>query len=307
MSPFRTVSLIGFGEVGQRLAADLAKTGAKIAAYDVLFGDPSTNPPVAIGKTSVRTALDAADAVRGADLVISAVTAARDVEAARSVLRGLEKDTYFLDMNSASPNMKVASQGLIDGAGGRYVEAAVMTPIHPNGIGSYMLLGGSHAASFIEKARPLGFNGEVFADTVGKASATKMCRSVIIKGVEALISESMLAARHYGVEKTVLDSLSDLLPRPDWDRTARYMISRSLEHGTRRAEEMREAAKTMTEAGIEPLMADATARRQDWSAGYKDALAKKGDLGAMLDAIRTEIDTDGRAKAARRNFQGETS
>jgi hypothetical protein len=96
----------------------------------------------------------------------------------------------------------------------------------------------------------------------------------------------MLAARHYGVEKTVLDSLSDLLPLPDWDRVARYMIARALEHGVRRAEEMREAAKTIAESGIEPLMARATAERQDWSAARREALAKAADLGAMLDAIR---------------------
>jgi 3-hydroxyisobutyrate dehydrogenase-like beta-hydroxyacid dehydrogenase len=105
----------------------------------------------------------------------------------------------------------------------------------------------------------------------------------MIKGVEALLTESMLAARHYGVEQVVLDSLSDLLPLPDWNETAQYMISRSLEHGTRRAEEMREAARTVEEAGVAGLMSRAIAERQDWAAGHKDALS--ADLAAMLDAI----------------------
>ncbi len=297
MSAFRNIALIGFGEVGQTLAADLAKTGASLSAYDILFSDPASKPSQAVAASSVRVAASASDAARDAELVISAVTAARDVEAAGSVLPGLDAGTFFLDVNSASPNAKIASQVVIDGAGGRYVEAAVMTPIHPHGVASYMLLGGPHAAGFIERARPLGFMGEVFSDTVGKASATKMCRSVIIKGMEALLSESMLAARHYGIEKTVLQSLSDLLPLPNWDKTARYMISRSLEHGARRAEEMREAAKTVDEAGIKPLMAEATAARQDWSASHKNALAKMGDLGAMLDAIRNDIDKNSRGQA----------
>jgi hypothetical protein len=97
-----------------------------------------------------------------------------------------------------------------------------------------------------------------------------------------------LAARHYGVEKPVLDSLSDLLPAGDWEKIARYFISRSLEHGVRRAEEMREAAKTVDEAGVAPLMASATAKREDWAATFKSALAET-DLGAMLDAIRARM------------------
>src|SRR5436190_1680860 len=109
----------------------------------------------------------------------------------------------------------------------------------------------------------------------------------MIKGVEALLTESMLAARHYGVEQVVLDSLSDLLPLPDWTATAQYMIARSLEHGTRRAEEMREAARTVEEAGVTPLMSRAIAERQDWAAGYKGAL--DDDLKAMLDAINKDL------------------
>ncbi|CAN5846866.1 hypothetical protein BH11PSE1_BH11PSE1_02590 [soil metagenome] len=181
--------------------------------------------------------------------------------------------------------MKQASAQIIDGGGGRYVEAAVMAPFPPKRLASPMLLGGPHAQALAERAAPLGFTGlSVFSDQVGQASATKMCRSVMIKGIEALLTESLLAARHYEVEATVLASLSDLLPLPDWEATARYMISRSLEHGVRRAEEMREAARTVAEAGVAPTMSDAIAQRQDWAADYRDAHTQT-DLGAMLDHI----------------------
>jgi 3-hydroxyisobutyrate dehydrogenase-like beta-hydroxyacid dehydrogenase len=165
-----------------------------------------------------------------------------------------------------------------------------MTPIPPKRIASPMLLGGPHAAAFLECAAPLGFCARVFSESIGQASAVKMCRSVIIKGVEALLAESMLAARSYGIEKPVLDSLSDLLPVGDWEKLAHEFISRALKHGTRRAEEMREAAKTVDEAGIAPLMALAAAERDDWAAAFKDAL-KESDLGTMLDAIRARMQT----------------
>ena len=115
-------------------------------------------------------------------------------------------------------------------------------------------------------AGSLGFSGmTVFSDRLGKAAAAKLCRSVMVKGIEALLAEALLAARHYDVEDTVLASLDDLFPGPEWARLSRYMISRSVEHGERRSEEMREAARTVQEAGVEPLMSAACAERQIWA------------------------------------------
>ena len=281
------VALIGFGEVGQILAQDLAGR-AELAAWDIAFADPDSAPSRALTAHSVRAASEGADAVRGAELVISAVTAAQDVPAARSVTAGLAPGAFYLDLNSCSPGQKRASAEVIEAAGGRFVEAAVMAPVPPKRIASPMLLGGPHARDFLAAAEGLGFAGaSAYSEVIGQAAATKLCRSVMIKGVEALLTESMLTARHYGVEQVVLDSLSDLLPLPDWRKTAQYMIARSLDHGVRRAEEMREAAVTVEEANVPPVMSRAIAERQDWAAGYRHALS--GDLGAMLDAINGEL------------------
>jgi len=106
----------------------------------------------------------------------------------------------------------------------------------------------------------------------------------VVKGIEAALTEALLAARYHGVEDEVLASLGGMFLHPDWRRQAQYMISRSLEHGVRRAEEMREAAKTVAEAGIVPLMSEACAQRQDWSAQFSTAL-EKSEFAAMLDSI----------------------
>jgi 3-hydroxyisobutyrate dehydrogenase-like beta-hydroxyacid dehydrogenase len=288
MSSIASVALIGLGEVGGIIAEDLRAAGLNdIAAFDLRFADPDSPPSKTAKRLGLRVGADGADAARGAELIVSAVTAASDVDAARSAETGIARGAFFLDLNSASPGEKRKSADIVEAAGGRYVEAAVMTPYPPKRIASYMLLGGPHGAAFMEAAGALGFAGKPFSDIVGQASATKMCRSVMIKGIEALVTESMLAARHYGVEDTVLASLSDLLPIPSWPDLARYMISRTLEHGVRRAEEMREAARTVQEAGVEPLMASATAVRQDWAATHKAALSAR-TLPDMLDAIAAE-------------------
>lgn len=281
--------LIGFGEVGQTLAADLPDNES-LAAWDVLFEDTDSAPSKAAGK--VRIGANAEDAAKDADIIISAVTAAQTVNAAESVATAIKKDAVYLDLNSASPGAKVKASDIINKAGGRYVEAAVMSPIGPKRIACPMLFGGPHAEDFLPLARDLGFAGaKVFSLDYGKASAAKMCRSVVVKGVEALLTESLLSARHYGVEETVVSSLSDLFPGPDWERLSAYMISRALEHGKRRAEEMREVAKTVEEAGLSPLMSSACAERQDHSAAYRYALTEES-LPKMLDAMLNGAGTE---------------
>ena len=280
------IGLLGFGEVGQILATDLLSRGVeRISVWDVQFANADSAPARAARATRVHVGRDAFDAARDTALIISAVTAAQDIAAAQSVAAHLTAGTYFLDLNSVSPGVKQQTADVIAASGGRYVEAAIMSPISPKRTASPILLGGPHAQEFAPLARALGFEGaEVFSDAIGKASAAKMCRSVIVKGMEALLTEALLAARSYGVEATVIESLRNLFPAKDWQVLARYMISRSLQHGARRAEEMREVAATVREAGFDPWMSAASAERQQWSARFGE-LASTEPLDTLLDAL----------------------
>jgi 3-hydroxyisobutyrate dehydrogenase-like beta-hydroxyacid dehydrogenase len=284
------VALIGLGEVGRALSEELAG-GHSLSAWDIAFADPDSRAARNVADlnaagVTVRAAIEVADAVGAADVVISAVTAANDYAAAEDVAAAIAPNAWFVDLNSASPGQKQRAASLIDDSGGRYVEAAVLSPINPKRLAAPILLGGPHAERFADVAAALGFTGaEFYTAVVGPASATKLCRSVIIKGLEALMAESMLTARVWGVETQVLDSLSNLLPPADWHAIATYLISRSLEHGGRRSQEMYEAAATVAETGVEPLMATATAKRQAW-AGEQAAALEAGDLEGILDAIR---------------------
>lgn len=288
----RTICLLGLGEVGQILAADLgAREGVSIRAYDILFAEPGSVPSQAVARMPEVNACESADdAAAGSQLIISAVTAAEDLNAAQSVAGALDNDAWFLDLNSVSPSTKAEVADVIENADGRYVEAAVMAPIKPQRVASPMLLGGPRAKVFVAIAAELGFAGaRAFSDSIGLASATKMCRSVVVKGIESLLTESLLAARQYGVEQEVLESLRGLANNDDWEGFAKYMISRSLEHGTRRAEEMREVANTVGDAGIEPLMSSACALRQDWAASF--AVTPGDDqLIELLDRMRMDTD-----------------
>ena len=294
MAELAKITLIGLGEVGSIFAEQLQALGAEgLRAYDPLFADPESRPSRHAARLGVQMCASAAEAAGGSDLVICGVTAAQAGKAAEATAPGLDDGAFYFDLNSASPAMKQAAGRAVEAAGGRYVEAAVMSPVPGKGLKVPMLLGGPHAAEFLEFAQALELNAKVFSDQVGQASATKMCRSVMIKGTEALLAECLLAARHYGVEETVISSLGDLLPDPDWKKKAVYMISRSLVHGRRRAEEMREAARTVKEAGLQPWMAEATVERQEWAAQVAGEMAPGAvdelDFERFLDGVRAAL------------------
>jgi 3-hydroxyisobutyrate dehydrogenase-like beta-hydroxyacid dehydrogenase len=271
-----TVGLVGYGEVGRILGEDLRAQGVRVLAYDLKLG---TEAEVPLRRHAADIGVPLAESHRelaaSADLIISAVTASQTVAVAAACAPAIARNAWFLDVNSASPGAKQQAASLIGTAGGRYVEAAVMSSVPPYGIRVPMLLGGPHAAGLAPLVNGLGFDTAVASDRLGVASATKMCRSVMIKGLEAMVIESLTAARNYGVEDAVLASLQDTFPGIDWEQQAGYFFQRVIEHGRRRAEEMREVAETVCEAGLSPWSATGTAERQAWMAD----LAARGVFG----------------------------
>jgi 3-hydroxyisobutyrate dehydrogenase-like beta-hydroxyacid dehydrogenase len=265
------VGLVGYGEVGRILAEDLRKGGVKVSAYDIKLGDGRA-PPLRehAGRVGVELTASHADLAAQADLIISAVTASQAVPVAQACAPTVKRGAFFLDFNSASPGAKRRAAALIDGAGGRYVEGAVMTSVPPYRIKVPLLLGSGSAAALAPLLCELGFDAKVASEKLGVASAVKMCRSIMIKGMEAMVIESFTTARAYGVEDAVLASLAETFPGINWEKQGAYFFQRVIEHGRRRAEEVREVAETVREAGLTPWSAQGTAERQAWVADLAD-------------------------------------
>jgi len=291
------IALIGYGEVGRILAEDLRARGAALSAFDLKFTATATPQADAMRHHARRHGVAVTDshvqAVREADLVISAVTASQAVAVAQSCAAALPRGCFFLDFNSASPGAKVGAAEFVNAAGGRYVEGAVMTSVPPYRIKVPLLLGGPDAAALLPVLSDLGFAAMVTSERLGVASATKMCRSVMIKGLEAMTIEAFTTARHYGVEDAVIASLQETFPGIDWEKQGAYFFQRVIEHGRRRSEEVREVAVTVREAGLEPWSAAGTAERQAWVADLADAglFGVKGSTGFARSADwRVEAD-----------------
>lgn len=284
------ISFIGFGEAGQAIAAGLRESGIeRIAAWDILFPQAAGEKLKAAGAAiGVRCAASAADAVAETDLIVSAVTAASSLEAARSVAPHLSGAPWYLDINSVSPGRKQETAKLLGGKA-RYVDVAVVAAIHPARHRTPLLIAGPHAEAVAPLLRELDMQLAVVGAETGAAAAIKMIRSVMIKGIEALTLECFLAARRAGVLDEVTASLKNNYPGLDWPKMSEYNLERMASHGERRAAEMEESAATLRELGLDPLMVDATVQRQRemGAIGKNDHVraALEQGRGAMLDAI----------------------
>lgn len=264
------IGFVGFGEAGSRIAAGLREAGvAELAAYDIAADAPLAGDRIRgrAGECGVTLAASNAELAARCSILFSVVTAASAVEAARQNRPHLLARHTYIDCNSVSPATKRAIAAEIQTGPACFIEAAVLAPVPKlRGQSVPMLINGEGAAALAETLAPLGFRMEPLAAEFGTAAAVKMCRSIVIKGMEALLTECVLAASRFDAEERVFASLQQSYPGIQWKQVADYMVNRLTVHGQRRAHEMDEVAETLRSVGIEPIMAEATARRQEWSA-----------------------------------------
>ncbi|PRX35203.1 3-hydroxyisobutyrate dehydrogenase [Meinhardsimonia xiamenensis] len=293
------IAFIGFGEAGSTFVTGWREAGgpaAEIAAYDIKTdrAETAVAQRALYERLGVEGAASLAEALAGADLVISVVTADQALAAARAAAPHLGPGTLYCDMNSVSPGTKRAAARAVDAAGGAYVDVAVMAPVGPKRHLTPLLVSGPHATRAIERLRALPMAAEPAGEEVGRASAIKMLRSVMVKGIEALSAELGLAAAAAGVGDEVLASLNASHGKIDWHRQVAYNLERMVTHGARRAAEMEEVATTLAELGIPNRMARASAEWQRQIAGVGAALRQDRNLAD--EALATRLLEEMRAK-----------
>jgi 3-hydroxyisobutyrate dehydrogenase-like beta-hydroxyacid dehydrogenase len=260
------LGFIGFGEAGSTIARGLRSAGVEhICAYDIKTDDPLIRDHAREAQTTLVDS--SSDLAEAATILFSTVTSSSALDAARETVAYLTPRHTYADLNSVSPALKQDIEKEISESGASFVEAAVMAPVGPYGHKVPMLLGGAGADAFAATMRPFGMRLEVLAGAkVGSAAAVKMCRSIVVKGLEALLFECVMAATKFEADDLVFASLKETWPGIDWKKLADYTSGRVVVHGERRAREMEEVAETLRAIGVDPIMAEATARRQDWSA-----------------------------------------
>ncbi|MCR9214443.1 MAG: DUF1932 domain-containing protein [Proteobacteria bacterium] len=296
-APF-SIALIGFGEAGMAFAEGWTGIGnLSLTAFDLKID--SLEDGVAAGKQSdfqkfnIQDGKTAIDTVKNAAAIFSVVTADQALKAAQSITNGITDGTLFFDCNSCAPGTKRKSKAVIDAAGGRYVDVAVMSPVHPKLHKTPLLISGDHVEEAMTVFDCLQMNATIMEGDVGAASSVKMIRSIMMKGLEALFSECVLAGRRAGVDEEVLASLEKTYPGFNFEGRAAYMFERMTQHGLRRAAEMREVALTIEELG---LPNGVTAAAVDWQQmlGDMDYIAKGEDYRSQADILLKKLDLEKR-------------
>lgn len=282
------IAFVGYGEASQAFVKGCGSAlSAQARAYDVKTDAAETREAKRsdYDRGGVRGCDSLAEAVDGAQLILSLVTADQAQKAAREVARHIPPDAIFCDMNSVAPETKLANAAVIEAAGAHYVDVAVMSPVHPALNNVPLLLAGPRAGQALEILRSLGFTKlRVIEGEVGRASAIKMIRSVMIKGLEALTTECVLAARRAGVYDEVIASLNASWPGTDWGEKADYNLDRMMIHGLRRAAEMEEVAKTLESLGTGATLTYGTIERQR-AIGLMEVSSPPQGLSQKIDHI----------------------
>lgn len=286
------IAFVGFGEAGRAFLSGWTggRSAKNVRAFDVKTEDDATRGAMlaAFDAHGLRGCEALAEALEGATAVFSVVTADRALEAAEAAAGHIGQGCFWFDCNSCAPDTKRRAAAMIEAAGGRYVDVAVMAPVHPKRHHVPLLVSGQHAEHAMDLLARLDMRPKFAGDEVGRASSIKMLRSVMIKGMEALTAECFLSARRAGVEEEVIGSLEASDPDIAWRLRGAYSLERMMVHGARRASEMREVTLTVRDLDLGGEMSAASAVWQDRIASL-GADPGKEDLMQRLDHLLSRL------------------
>jgi 3-hydroxyisobutyrate dehydrogenase-like beta-hydroxyacid dehydrogenase len=244
-----TVAVLGLGEAGSLIAADLALTGVRVRGYDPIT-DRSAN--------GIDRCHDPLEAVQNADVILSLNWSSTSLEAAQSVLAALRPGMIFADLNTAAPTKKLEVAAMVTPTGAGFADVALMNPVPGNGLRTPALASGPESLEFARLFSELGMPVESIGPEVGAAAARKLARSIFYKGLAACVGEALEAASHLGCEKWLFENIGQTLEAMG-STTVERLLEGSRVHAVRRSEEMQAAAQMLRDLNLNPHMADATA------------------------------------------------
>jgi 3-hydroxyisobutyrate dehydrogenase-like beta-hydroxyacid dehydrogenase len=237
------VAVLGLGEAGGAIAADLVATGVQVRGYD-----PAKAAPPGVLDTGSED-----EAVRGSDLVLSVNSSSAAVEALRAGLGGAGPSMLWADLNTASPDTKRRLDEICAAAGLEFVDVSLMAPVPGRGLRTPMLTSGGGAGRYAGLLTPLGAQVEVMDGPAGLAAERKLLRSVFFKGLAAAVVEALAAGRAAGCEDWLRDNIADELTRAS-SATVERLVEGTHRHALRRAAEMQAAADMLTSLDVPPRM-----------------------------------------------------
>lgn len=249
MSRVGRIAVLGLGEAGALIAADLAAAGVEVRGYDPA-GVPTPE--------GVKRHDAARDAVEGVDVVLAVTSAAHAAAALRDTVAAMPRGAVYADLSTAAPAVQRELAAEAGAAGVGFVDVALMAPVPGTGLRTPALASGPAAADFVAAMVAFGMPVEHGGDEAGLATTRKLLRSIVMKGLAAIVVESLQAAEAAGLAVETWDNVAQQLAEAD-EALVRRLVSGTRRHAARRVEEMDATAAMLADLGIEATMTDATA------------------------------------------------
>lgn len=285
------IGFIGFGEAAYNIAKGLKEDGIfHITAYDKFWNiEPQAS---IIGKRAreidVSLASSLEEMIKESDYILSAVSANFALPLAREAKQYLEKGKCFVDMNAASPMTKEEVSEVILETGASFVDAAVMGPIPVYKHKVPISVCGNGAKGFLNVFSAYGMDLTYMGEKPGSASASKMFRSIFMKGFVAILLETIIASNKYQIEDDVLSSIQKTLQDGSFNEIINNLLTRGVIHSERREHEMEEVITTLQSLGVDYTMSEGTKNKLRWctEAGFKEYFkgVAPADYHEILDA-----------------------
>jgi 3-hydroxyisobutyrate dehydrogenase len=242
------IALFGLGEAGAAIGADLAVAGAEVHGYD----PASVHTPAGVQRHD-----DAAATVADCDLVLALTAAADAPTALNQALDAIPLGAVYADLATSAAGLKQRLAADATDAGLRFVDVALMSPVPGKGLRTPALASGPGAGAFVEMINPLGMPVEYAGETAGDAATRKLLRSVVMKGLAALVAESMHAAHAAGFAEETWANIVGQITAAD-EALIRRLVEGTGPHALRRLHEMEASADMLAELGVEPVMTRST-------------------------------------------------
>jgi 3-hydroxyisobutyrate dehydrogenase-like beta-hydroxyacid dehydrogenase len=255
------IGFIGFGEAAYHISQGLKSDGVThILAYDKFANEGPQGALVRqrAAETGVELQASLQQLVAKSDVIFSMVSANVAASIARESANFLGPGKIYADLNSAGPETKVLAAEIVAPTGALFVDGAVMGKVPGLGHKVPTLVSGQGAQALIEAMQPYGMNLSLVPGEAGKASLSKMLRSIFMKGLVALLLETVIAGRKYRLEDDLLESIQETMTAGPFMEVVHGLISRGVIHAERRAHEMDEVIATLDSMQVDSTMSRAT-------------------------------------------------
>lgn len=290
------IGLVGFGEAGYHISKDFPKDKVALYAYDAI-ATQDTPRAVKVREHAAENGVTLVGSLRElaekGDYFFCFTSANAAVPLAQEMAGYLHKGQVYMDMNSTAPVTKEHMASFFETSEGDFVEAAVMSSVPANRTHVPICLGGSKAEETSAALNALGMNTKAVGEKYGKASAMKMLKSVLSKGMIALITETVFCTEHYDITDYVLESVRKvMLEEMDYKTFCHYNVASAAIHNARFCQEMEQVLETMDSIHENAIMTQATLKKFQWlhEQGYADYFAERPTTYDEVLAVKHQIE-----------------